>query len=195
MPALRTMWMIIGVLCLLPATASAQSGIRSSDPDEQDFLQARAEKLLLNPKDDAAKQKILLQAMGNLNEIPKGYTSLLKAIELYKSRAQKTPNEKFAGSTWKSWYARCMHQLSLHPAVVKNPELFPTECIEDYCNHFFAKLEGAVPAYRATNIAFVGRLGPRAKVALPRLRELVDHEDDAVALAAFRAIKKIAPAP
>ncbi len=73
--------------------------------------------------------------------------------------------------------------------------MFPTVLIADYCELYLPKSDDEKAAYRVDGIHFIGRLGPRAKAALPPLRELVNHDDDSVALAAFRAIRKIAPTP
>jgi hypothetical protein len=208
MSALRWTWCLAGVL-LLPLAAFAQPGGPATHSlEEQTFLQDRIEKRLLNPKEMAKKdpkEKAKFggrdngnphwRSLSSLSDLPKGYTTLLKAYELYKSRAAKSPEEKFEGTTWAGWQGRCLYQLSIHPAITKDMDLFPTELIADYCDNYLPKIDDENLTFRTASIDFIGRLGPRAKTALPRLRELMNSDNDAVALAAFRAIRKIAPTP
>ena len=204
----RWTWSLAGVL-LLPMAVFAQPGSRATHSlEEQTFLQDRIEKRLLNPKENAKKDpkekgkfggkdnsNSHLQSLWGLNDLPKGYTTLLKLHELYKGRAAKSPEEKLDGATWADWQRRCLYQLSIHPAITKDLDLFPTELIADYCDSYLPKVDDEKAVFRITSIEFIGRLGPRAKTALPRVRELMNHDDDGVALAAFRAIRKIATTP
>ncbi len=113
----RWTWSLAGVLLLLPTVVFAQPGkTRTNSLEEQTFLQDRIEKRLLNMKDNGRKDPRnphpYWQSLEKLGELPKGYTTLLKLHELYKSRAAKSPEEKIEGTTWASWQLRCLHEIS-----------------------------------------------------------------------------------
>jgi hypothetical protein len=179
------------VSCITTVIATGQAQTIPADPDEQAFLQARAEKTLMNPKKENDYQTPMFQALSALEKLPKGNTSLVKLADYYKKQVEKTPTEQIAGDTWTQWHLRLVLSLSRHPAVKKDLTLFPDQMISDYVRYFLAK-DAVVPASSSGEyFLFVGSLGPRAKGALPRLQELENHDDAQIALRAHQAIKKI----
>jgi hypothetical protein len=185
----RVVPFLLLIAFLSVAAAEGQVVAIPSDPEEQAFLQKRAESTLGSPNKDA--QNAMFQALATLEKLPKGYVSLIKLADDYKKRVEKTPMETIAGDTWTQWHLRLVSSTSRNVSVKKDLKLFPDRMIADYAKYFLADDVVRFGASAGEFFQFLGSLGPRAKEALPRLRELENHTNTEVALAAHRAVKKI----
>jgi hypothetical protein len=120
------------------AVVAAGPGLALADAEEDEFLQKRAEKTLLNVKDTDAYRDSIFTALGSLEKLPKGYESLIRVAEAWKVHAAKTPKEAIAGDTWRKWYLRVMISLTRQKSVKADPKLFPDKLIEDYAGYLLA---------------------------------------------------------
>jgi hypothetical protein len=152
----------------------------ADEKEDQEFRQKAMEKRVLSSKlgDSLAVNNWVC----NLAQFPTGYTSLIKAYDVIKKHIK---NKKATREQIDEWYGClkvCIRELVRHSSVKKDPSLFPDKCFKYYFDEFLVGKEF---------IEFAGKLGPRAKAALPRLREIEQNDCVELALAAHKAIKKI----
>src|SRR5262249_19321618 len=107
-----------------------------------------------------------------------------KAVDFYRGKATDKQGEN--RDLWRVRWTWTLRALTQHDAVKRNLKLFPDRMVKDYLVIFLE-----IPNPNHGDIAFLGQLGPRAKIALPLLKKFEDSDSLAHAQEAHKAIKLI----
>src|SRR5262249_24345642 len=116
------------VLALMAMGVGATWG--AEDTEDQQFLKKKIEKQLLNPKQTLKDYDGLKNNLSLLAGIPRGYTTVIKAVDFYRGKATDKQGEN--RDLWRVRWTWTLRALTQHDAVKRNLKLFPDRMVKDY---------------------------------------------------------------